>query len=99
MDQKEVIKLLKEYKALISSHFNLDKMYLYGSYATHLASEDSDIDVAIILEEFDDNYFNVVPRIWKLRKEIDPRIEPHVFERGKDRSGMLLEIQETGIPI
>ena len=45
MDQKEVIRLLKEYKALISSHFNLDQMYLYGSYATHLASEDSEYPI------------------------------------------------------
>ena len=99
MDQKEVIRLLAKYKSLLSRHFKLDQMFLFGSYATHSASAHSDIDVAIILEEFNDNYFNVVPKIWKLRKEIDPRIEPHVFEEGKDRSGLLTEIKRTGIAI
>lgn len=99
MDQKEVIRLLTKYKLLISSHFSLDKMLLYGSYASNSASDSSDIDVAIILKDFKENYFNVVPKIWKLRKEIDPRIEPHVFEKGKDNSGMLAEILKTGIVI
>lgn len=99
MDQKEVIELLTKYKLVLSKHFNLEQMFLYGSYVTNSASADSDIDVAIILKEFKDNYFNVVPKIWKLRKAIDPRIEPHVFEQGKDRSGMLSEIMRTGIAI
>ena len=99
MDQKQVIKLLKEYKLVLSVHFKLDQMFLYGSYAMKSASADSDIDVAIILKEFKDNYFNVVPKIWKLRKSIDPRIEPHVFEQGKDRSGLLERIKQTGIAI
>jgi predicted nucleotidyltransferase len=99
MDQKQVIKLLREYKLVLSKHFKLDQMFLYGSYARQSASADSDIDVAIILKEFNDNYFDVVPKIWKLRKSIDPRIEPHVFELGKDRSGLLSEIMRTGIAI
>jgi len=99
MDQKKVIKLLREYKLVLSEHFKIDQMFLYGSYASQSASTDSDIDVAIILKEFKDNYFNVVPKIWKLRKSIDPRIEPHVFEQGKDNSGFLSEIQQTGIAI
>ena len=99
MDQKEVIRILIKYKSLVSRHFNLDQMLLYGSYASNSASRNSDIDVAIILNEFKEDYFSVVPKIWKLRKEIDPRIEPHVFEKGKDRSGMLAEILRTGIVI
>ena len=99
MDQKAVIKLLSEYKILLSRHFSLDQMFLYGSYASGKASEESDIDVVIILKEFNGNYFSVVPQIWKLRKEIDTRIEPHVFEKGKDKSGFLNEIIKTGIII
>ena len=99
MDQKQVIELLREYKLVLSEHFNLDQMFLYGSYARQSASVASDIDVAIILKEFKDNYFDVVPKIWKLRKSIDPRIEPHVFVLGKDRSGLLSEIMRTGIAI
>lgn len=99
MDQREVIRLLTKYKLLISKHFNLDQMLLYGSYASNSASAASDIDVAVILKDFKENYFNVVPKIWKLRKEVDLRIEPHVFEKGKDNSGMLEEIKRTGIVI
>ena len=99
MDQKEVIEILLKYKALISKHFDLDQMLLYGSYASNTETVESDIDVAIVLKDFSDNYFNVVPAIWKLRKEIDLRIEPHVFESGKDKSGILKDILKNGITI
>jgi len=99
MDQKAVIELLSKYKTLLSRHFSLDQMLLYGSYARGTASEESDIDVVIILKAFNGNYFSVVPKIWKLRKEFDTRIEPHVFEKGKDKSGFLDEIIKTGIII
>ena len=49
MGKREVIKKLVKYKLLISSHFDVDKVILFGSYARGTQKTDSDIDVAVIV--------------------------------------------------
>jgi uncharacterized protein len=99
MDQKEVVNKLVRYKMLVSQHFDLDSLVLFGSYAKGNCREDSDIDVAVIVKSLDKDYFLYAPLLWKLRREIDDRIEPVLFENINDHSGFLKEILRTGITI
>lgn len=39
----------------ITSHFKVDEIILFGSYAKGRATEDSDIDIAVISSELDPN--------------------------------------------
>lgn len=79
--------------------FDIEKMYLFGSYATDNYREDSDIDVAIVVTDLKGDFFSTRPLLWKLRRQIDDRIEPIVFERNNDKSGFLEEIEKHGIEI
>ncbi|MGC9352317.1 MAG: nucleotidyltransferase family protein [Mariniphaga sp.] len=99
MDKKDAINKLIQYKMLLSNYFELDKLILFGSFAKDTNSEDSDIDVAVIVKKLNEDYFADTPLFWKLRRQIDERIEPVIFEKGKDESGFLSEIMETGIEI
>jgi len=99
MDKKDVINKLIQYKALLSSYFELEKLILFGSFAKGTNSDDSDIDVAIVVKKLDEDYFTDTPLFWKLRRQIDERIEPVIFEKGKDESGFLSEIMNSGIEI
>jgi len=99
MDKSEVIKKLKKYKELISNQIAVEELILFGSYANGTNREDSDIDVAIIVDKLEGDYFSTRPILWKIRREIDDRIEPLLFERQHDESGFLQEIQKTGIVI
>ncbi len=99
MDKNEVINKLLLYKTLLTNYFDLDKVILFGSYATGTNNKSSDIDVAVIVKNLDSDYFKDTPLLWKLRREIDDRIEPILFERGRDSSGFLAEIIKTGIEI
>jgi predicted nucleotidyltransferase len=99
MGKREVIKKLVKYKLLISSHFDVDKVILFGSYARGTQKTDSDIDVAVIVNSVDTDFFTYSPLLWKLRLEIDNRIEPVLLINGQDDSGFLQEIQQTGIEI
>lgn len=99
MDQREVVDIVLKYKELISSYFDVRQVILYGSFAKGNSRKDSDIDVAVIVNELKGDYFSTTPLLWKLRRKVDDRIEPVVFEEGTDDSGFLEEIRNYGIVI
>jgi predicted nucleotidyltransferase len=99
MDKNEAIEKIRQYRLLIKEHFDVDKVYLFGSYVSETNHEDSDIDVAIVVNSLEGDYFTVTPLIWKLRRQIDDRIEPIIIEKGIDKAGFLEEIQKNGIEI
>jgi len=84
---------------LLKDHFDLYTVYLFGSYVKGTQHEDSDLDVAIVVNSLEDDYFSVTPLVWKLRRQVDNRIEPILIEKGNDPSGFLVEIEKSGIEI
>ena len=99
MDKSEAIEKIRQYRLLLKEHFDLDKVYLFGSYAKETNHKDSDLDVAIVVNSLEGDYFSITPTIWKLRRQIDDRIEPILIEKGNDKGGFLDEIQRNGIEI
>ena len=99
MDKAEAINKIRQYRLLLKEYFDVDKVYLFGSYANDTNRVDSDIDVAIVVNSIKGDYFSTTPLIWKLRRQIDDRIEPILIEKDNDTSGFLEEIQNSGIEI
>lgn len=99
MDHAEVIKKLKKFKKLLSQHMKFEDLILYGSYAKGNAHKDSDVDVAIVVTQLSGDYFTTRPLLWKIRREVDDRIEPVLIEKDHDESGFLSEIMKNGITI
>jgi uncharacterized protein len=99
MDKREAIAKVKAYKLLLKDYFQLENVYLFGSYAKNTNREDSDIDVAIVVNHIDGDYFSINPLLWKLRRQIDDRIEPILIEKDFDDANFLTEIQKYGIEI
>jgi uncharacterized protein len=99
MDKREAIAKVKQYKLLLDNHFDLESVYLFGSYAQDTSKEDSDIDVAVVVTSITGDFFSVNPLLWKLRRQVDDRIEPILIHKNEDKSGFLEEIQRNGIKI
>lgn len=99
MDKREAIKKVMQYKLLLCNHFDLESVYLFGSFANDTNREDSDIDVAVVVKNISGDFFAVNPLLWKLRRQVDDRIEPILIEKNNDKSGFLDEIKRTGIEI
>lgn len=104
MDEREnIINKLKLYKKLVMEHFPvpIEQFWLFGSYAKNNAHKDSDIDIALVVSHLDENYsiLNTEPLLWRIKRQVDFRIEPHVIARDTDYAGFLEEIQQTGILI
>ena len=62
-------------------------------------NENSDIDVAIIKDVLDENYWELSKKLNKLTRNVDNRIEPVLLNRNDDRSGFLTTIMQTGIEL
>ena len=99
MDKREVLEKLSRYKMLVSKHFDVEMFVLYGSWAKGSQHADSDIDVAIIVNSIGQDFFSYAPLLWKLRREIDDRIEPILIEKNRDESGFLSEVIASGLII
>ncbi len=97
MDKREVIEKLKEYAELLKKYFAVKMVILFGSYSRGSARVDSDIDVAVVLERLPENILDAEIEFFKLRRQIDSRIEPIIFEIGQDDpSGFFDEILKNG---
>jgi predicted nucleotidyltransferase len=81
MDTSEVITLVKKYKKLLAQHMVFEKFILYGSYAKGNAHKNTDIDVAVVVDTASGDFFSTRPLLWKVRREIDDRIEPILVEK------------------
>ena len=98
MDKEQAIVLAKRYKEKVAERLPLKALYLYGSYSKGNYREDSDIDIAVVVESLNDNYFEDTPLLWKLRRKISNLIEPVLLI--EDMSNPLYcDIARTGILI
>ena len=103
MDKREdVITIAKKFLELVKTSgipMEIDKAYLFGSYAKNCPQKDSDIDIALVVNKWGGNYEETIVPIWRLRKKVDFRIEPHIIVPDEDYAGFLPEIEKTGIEI
>lgn len=98
MDKGQAIILAKEYKKLVSAKMPLVAVYLYGSYCKGNHTEDSDIDIAVIVNELKDDYFADTPLLWKLRRKVSNLIEPVLLKVDSD-DPLYHDVVSTGILI
>lgn len=99
MDRREALEKVSAYARLVKKYFPDGRIYLFGSYAKGTGRADSDIDVAVVVKEITGDFFATRPLLWRLRTEIDDRIEPVLLEDDEDVSGFLAEIKQSGIRV
>jgi uncharacterized protein len=102
MDQI-IDKTIKQYISTVSKvQPGLVAAYLFGSYARNNQRAESDIDIALVIENLPDSErFNTQVRLMKLASTIDTRIEPHPISAEEILSGnpFAVEIKRTGIEL
>ncbi len=99
MDKIKAIKIAEEYIKEINGIIRVKSAYLFGSYARDVQRIDSDIDIGIFTDKLKDNYFDILKKLYKVRRSIDVRIEPHLFIIDFDKTGFSEEVIDTGIKI
>lgn len=103
MSRSEVEKVVKDYaKTLQVEGYPVSAVYLFGSFVKGSQHEWSDIDVAVVSEEVEKNREEGRMKLWKMRRNVDARIEPHGFSPKafqEDWRPMVHEIKTTGVRI
>ncbi len=97
MDKSETISIVKEFASIVKSKYGSAEIILFGSYSKGTNHIESDIDIAIILNDFD-NYSNIQLDLMRIRRKIDSRIEPHPFRASdfNENNPLVNEIKKYG---
>jgi uncharacterized protein len=100
---KATDKRVKDFITEVAKHIpGLVTAYLFGSYSKMCQTEESDIDIALIIEHLDDlDKFDLQVRLMLLASDFDIRIEPHLLSMEDFNSGnpFVTEVKRTGIEI
>lgn len=97
MDKEQIIMLVQKYSEVIRSYFNVNRVVLFGSYASGISKDWSDIDVAVFLNEKPIDLLSAESILFKLRRNIDSRIEPLLIYDENEPSGIVADILSKGI--
>jgi predicted nucleotidyltransferase len=106
MDQVQAVireKILEFYRAARQA-FPIKKVLLYGSHAKGQATEESDIDVAVVVDETDHSRrVEITSGLFDSAFHVDPAIEPKCIFWDEyidhDKASILGEIIDTAIEI
>lgn len=91
---------LREFVNLLLISFKVYAVVLYGSYASGKADDNSDIDIAVFMEDHSDSLFETMKQLFKLRRMVDTDIEPLPFRKldffEHDKTDFVSEILTKG---
>lgn len=101
MAKREIVEILKKYILVLRSEgIIIDKTYLYGSYLSNTATDESDIDIMIVTDNEDDY---LTGKIWSLTRKVNSKIEPYLVGKGRflnnENSPLIDLVKRTGLEI
>ena len=96
MDRATALENATVYAEEVRKALNPYSIVLYGSYAKDSATEDSDIDIAVIFDGYTGDWLKDSALLWKLTRSVSTAIEPILLDRTQDPSGFVEEVVSTG---
>jgi len=97
----KILKQIKEYIAILSKHYKINAVYLFGSHAKGKTHKWSDVDLAIVSDDIKDRISDMA-RMFVLAKNIEVNIEPHPYNTKLFKANeyvLVDEILRTGIRV
>lgn len=97
-----IMEIVQQYVEKICENYKVEAIILFGSYAKGTNDENSDIDIAIVTDDFENDVIDEELNLMRLRRKIDTRIEPHLIridDYRKVSTPFIQEVIDTGIKI
>ena len=96
MDDMEVRDRVRRLAESACAAMPVRQVILFGSYAKGTATEESDIDVAVVTDAPVDDWLESSATLYRIGGDIDLAIEPHLLNPQSDRIGFLAHVRRTG---
>ena len=96
MDRETALRNAAAYAEEVRKALKPYSIILYGSYARDTATENSDIDIAVIFDGYAGDWLKDSALLWKLTRSVSTDIEPILLDRRQDPSGFVSEVIRTG---
>ena len=98
MAQENIIILIQKYYKAIRECADIKRVMLFGSTAHGTDRDDSDIDVAVFIENAPQDYYALLTRLYTIGRSVNSRIEPHLLIN-EEPIPLTRIVEETGIEI
>jgi len=99
MDKTTALEHAKRYAVVVCKEVSPCKVFLFGSLINGNFNENSDIDIAVVKDFPDDNYWELTKTLNRLTRNIDNRIEPVLLQPKDNQSGFLFSVLKSGIEL
>jgi len=96
LDKATVREIAEKYAEEVKKVLNPTAIVIFGSYVNGNPHEWSDIDIAVIVHDFQGNWLEVGAMLCGMSREISLDIEPHLLDETCDRSGFVEHVMKTG---
>ncbi|OGU81668.1 MAG: hypothetical protein A2499_16170 [Stygiobacter sp. RIFOXYC12_FULL_38_8] len=99
--QSDINNIINKFISLVSVEFPLKSVYLFGSYANGKAKEYSDVDLAVVSDEFEGSRFFDKKKLNKYILQTSTDLEVHPFRTDDftEDNPFAKEIMQTGLKI
>lgn len=101
-DDRELAEIIaRRFVKLVQKEIDVKRVYLYGSSAKGNFTQDSDIDIVVVGDDFIGDPVEDTMLLMRIRRKVDYRIEPRPFKTSdfNESNPLSKEIMETGIAI
>jgi len=96
LDKATVREIAVRYAEEVRSVLTPDAVILFGSYVNGNPNEWSDIDIAILINDFQGDWLETAAMLCSLTRRVSIDIEPHLLDKTCDRSGFVEHVIKTG---
>ena len=96
MDKTEALKNITLFIQAVVNEYNPSQIILFGSFARGTQTENSDIDIAVVMDKIEGSFLDKEAGLYKIRRNINANIEPILLESSSDNSGFLKQILSYG---
>lgn len=96
--QEDLDGVIRRFLSMVSQELRVKDAYLFGSYAKGRAHEYSDIDMAVVSDDFVGSFFDDSTRLGKyvIKTSIDIEVHPFKTEDFTPDNPFVAEILRTG---
>jgi predicted nucleotidyltransferase len=95
LDKAAVRKIASQYATEVTKVLQPKAVILFGSYINGTPHEDSDIDIAVVVHDFQGDWWETSSALCGLSRKVSFDIEPHLLDDTCDRSGFVAHVIAT----